>query len=291
MDGQDPESEAHGNSEFTRELDLVSELFHRINRVLPATQQLLTIAPEMMARDAIALMRNHSYSQLPVVAGGEVLGVFSFRSFAVKAAALELQDIIQHKCAPTDLCVDECLEKFDYARVTAEMREVFDAMERDNGILIGSPESLQGILTPMDFLRYFYGVASPFVMLSEIELALRALIRVAVDDREIAELAERSLAKMYEPDRIPRTLGQMTFDNYRAIITHGDNWPKFEPVLGANRSRTGAKLKQIGEIRNDLFHFKRPMTADDHEVLNSYRDWLLLKAKLANSQKKQTGAA
>jgi hypothetical protein len=50
------------------------------------------------------------------------------------------------------------------------MSRVFDAMDRDNGVLIGTPERLIGVFTPMDCLRYLYSLASPFVMVSEIEL-------------------------------------------------------------------------------------------------------------------------
>jgi len=270
----------------SRGLDLVSELFHRINRIIPANQQLLTISPESTVRDAIALLRYHSYSQVPVIAGGEVLGVFSYRSFAQKAATSTWQEVSQQKCAPGDLAVEECLERFEFARVTEEMRQVFDAMDRDNGVLIGSPEKLQGILTPMDFLRYLYKVASPFVLVSEIELTLRALIRLAVCQEELVECAIRSLAQLYGPEKVPRTLEGMTLDNYGALISHGENWPKFEPFLGGNRTRTAAKLKQICGLRNDLFHFKREITLQDHETLSDHRNWLLLKAKQADVRRK-----
>jgi CBS domain-containing protein len=149
------------------ELDLVSELFHRINRIIPENQRLLTITPQTTARETLTLLQKHGFSQVPVVDGGEVLGVFSYRSFSKKAGVAQLDDWKQQKCAPGDLSVDEFLEQFEFARVTDEMRRVFDAMDRDNGVLIGSPEQLQGILTPMDFLRYLYKIASPFVMLSE----------------------------------------------------------------------------------------------------------------------------
>jgi predicted transcriptional regulator len=157
-----------------KELNLASELFHRINRIIPQDQSILTIAPNCRVRDAVALMRKYGYSQVPVVESGEVLGVFSFRSFAQEAASATLEEWTKQKCAPGDLTVDAFLEQFEFARVTEEMNHAFDAMDRDNGILIGTPENLVGILTPIDFLRYLYKVASPFVMIAEIELALRA---------------------------------------------------------------------------------------------------------------------
>ena len=155
-------------------------------------------------------------------------------------------------------------------------------MERDNGVLVGGPERLLGILTPMDVLRYLYNVASPFVMVSEIELTLRALIRVVLSPEEIIVCAIRSLAQHYgSEEKVPRTLEAMTFDNYRLIVGRDETWPKFSPLLGANKNRVKAKLQQIGELRNDLFHFKREISLEDHETLSEHRNWLLLTAQKA----------
>jgi predicted transcriptional regulator len=275
------------NSPVARELDLASELFHRINRIIPEDQVVLTVPPNRRVRDAVALMREHGYSQVPVVENDEVLGVFSFRSFAKGAANATLEEWTKQKTAPGDLPVDEFLEQFAFARVTEEINSVFDAMDRDNGILIGMPERLVGILTPMDFLRYLYQVASPFVMVSEIELALRALIERALSREKIITAARRCLSSAYGgEDKVPSSLEDMTFDNYQSLISHGENWKEFEPVFGGNRTRTSGKLKEIGGIRNDLFHFKREITMLDHETLAGHRDWLLNKIKQVEAHRK-----
>jgi predicted transcriptional regulator len=275
-------------SSVAKELDLASELFHRVNRVIPQNQSLLTIPPNSRVRDAVAMMRKHGYSQVPVVENGEVLGVFSFRSFAQGAASTTLEEWTRQKCAPGDLTVDEFLEQFEFARVTEEMSRVFDAMDQDNGVLIGTPERLLGILTPMDFLRYLYQVASPFVMVSEIELALRALIRIALSEEQICIAAKRSLASAYgSEDKVPIALEEMTFENYRSLVSHGENWGGLEFVFGGIRTRTSAKLKEVGAIRNDLFHFRREITVWDHETLAGHRNWLLNKIKQAEAQRKK----
>jgi predicted transcriptional regulator len=272
------------HSSAVRELDLASELFHRINRIIPQDQVLLTVPPKCNVREAIGLMQEHGYSQLPVVDKGEVLGVFSFRSFAKEAARATVDDWIKEKCAPGDLTVDEFLEEFEFARVMEEMSRVFDAMDRDNGVLIGTPERLIAVLTPMDFLRYLYQVASPFVMVSEIELALRALIHFALSDQQIVTAAKKCLSGAYgNENQIPTTLEEMTFDNYQSLISFGDNWKQFEPVLGGTRTRASGKLKEIGTIRNDLFHFKREITMQEHQMLAGHRNWLLNKIKQAEA--------
>ena len=274
-------------SAAARELDLASELFHRINRIIPQNQVLLTVLPSCRARDAVALMQQHGYSQVPVVDNGEVFGVFSFRSFARHAAGASLDEWTRQKCAPGDLRVDDCLEQFQFARVTEEMDSVFYAMDRDSGVLVGTPERLVGVLTPMDFLRYLHQVASPFVMVSEIELALRALIRIAMSEEEIVVAAKRCLTGAYgAQDSLPTALEDMSFDNYQSLISHGETWTHFEPVLGGTRTRASGKLKEINAIRNDIFHFKREITLQDHQTLADHRNWLLNKIKQAEGQRK-----
>jgi hypothetical protein len=50
-----------------KDLDLASELFHRINRIIPQDQVVLTVPPNRLVRDAVALMSKKGYSQVPVV--------------------------------------------------------------------------------------------------------------------------------------------------------------------------------------------------------------------------------
>jgi len=272
-------------SALSRELDLVSELFHRINRIIPESQQVISFPPTLKARDAIELLLEHGYSQAPVIEAGEVLGVFSYRSFALKAAAPNV-DHVTKQGAPGDFAVVEYLEQFDFARVTEELSRVFSAMERDNGILVGTPEKLVGILTPMDFLNYLYKIASPFVMISEIELTLRALVRLCVDDDELEAMAIGSLSQLYGPGRVPKRLEDMSFNDQRMLIVNGDNWEKFSRVFGANRALVSGKLNQVSDLRNTVFHFKRETTLRDHEALSELRGWLLVKTKRAELQRK-----
>jgi predicted transcriptional regulator len=263
------------------ESDLVSELFHQINRIIPIEQTVLKVSPDCLVRDAIGLMLKHGFTQLPVVSNNEVLGVFTYRAFAKEAASLDLDEMKQQRCAPGDLHVDEFLEQFSFARVTEEIVSVFESLDRDDAILVSTPTNLIGVLTPMDFLKYLYRVASPFVLISEIELSLRTLIRHALKDESMLEAAaKRSLLSIYKTEeRIPKSLEEMTFDNYQVMVSHGENWELFEVVLGNSRNRVCAKLTEIRNLRNDIFHFKREITMADHQTLAAHRDWLLSKVK------------
>lgn len=272
------------SSEDQEDIDLVSELFHRINRVIPEDQEVIHITPSFRARDAIKLMAENSLSQLPVIKDGRVLGVFSYRSFSKGTATATLDEIKNDILAPGDLTVDELMETWDFASVTDEWRRVFDRLDSTDGVLIGSEDQLVAILSPMDLLRYLDKLASPFVMMSEIELSLRALIRICLDETDFSTIAKRSLAHAYaDKEKIPKNLEEMTFENYRSIISHRKNWSSFEGLLGNSRARASGKLKQISKIRNDLFHFRREISVQEHEMLSNHRNWLLSKTQQAKT--------
>lgn len=261
------------------DIDLASQLFHRVNRVLPEDQALVTVPPETTAREAIVIMTDHGFSQLPVVAAGRVIGVFSLRSYATETAQMSLVELNRQRIAPGDLRVDECLEQMQFARVADEIDDLFGAMDRDNGLIVGTHDNPLGILTPMDFLRYLHGVSAPFLYLSEIELALRAIIRGATTDEVLAEIANATLAQHYAPDSPPMALEEMTFDNYVSILGYAAAWGRFEGVVGPSRPRLAGKLRYIRDLRNVVFHFKRTLTLEEIQNLRAYRRWFLAKVE------------
>jgi len=50
------------------------------------------------------------------------------------------------------------------------------------------------------------------------------------------------------------------------------------PFSGA-RDRTRARLKRVGELRNDVFHFRREITIQDHQELSETRAWILMRSE------------
>ena len=52
----------------------------------------------------------------------------------------------------------------------------------------------------------------------------------------------------------------MTFNDYVQIIGDGRSWDHFQKFMGGNRVRTRAKLEQLRDLRNVVFHFKREIT-------------------------------
>src|SRR6266536_2430217 len=169
----------------------LADLFHRVNSVIPEAQELVTVAPSTTAGEALALLAQHRFSQVPVVRGGEVLGSFSYRSFA--RGAVELHPQVHG--ALEEVPAEEFMEALDIAHATEELASIFDALDRDDAVLVGAPNDLQAVVTPMDALRYLYRLTEPYVQLGEIERSLRMVVDASVADGPLAECARRALQR------------------------------------------------------------------------------------------------
>ncbi len=266
----------------------VADIFHRINRILPADQDVVTVAPDTPVRRALETMQKRAFSQLPVSEGPEVVGVFSYRSLAARLGSIDAK-----KHNPLDVYVEETMDIADptwFVHVNSELSHVLDALERRDAVLVGEPRRLQGIVTTMDVLRYLDLVSGRFVMLGEIEMSIRALLRSAMSEEDIASAAELVL-QHYEAEKRPKCLEEMTFSDYVQVIGDGRLWDKCRHAFGGDRDRTRVKLKAIADIRNDVFHFRREMNSDDDRRLRDGRDWLLMRARVLDARAANGGGS
>lgn len=88
----------------------------------------------------------------------------------------------------------------------------------------------------------------------------------------------------------------MTFNDYIQIIGDGRNWPHFEVVFGTGaadwqRKRTAERLKEVRDLRNDVFHFKRRLLPEDIDTLQTQRRWLQMKVTAFEAKRQEEGAA
>jgi CBS domain-containing protein len=255
-------------------------VFHLVNSLLPDQQNVVSISPGTPVREALKLMRKYEFSQLPVMEGDLVVGVFSYRSFAARAAELGRLDVER-------LEVDDFLEDFEFIRVTSELEVMFQFLDRDGAVLVGDPDRLVSVATATDLIKYLYGVAHPFVLVQEIELVLRALVHTSVSEEELARCIRRAIAGKYPgaEDRIPRRLVDLTLSDLVQTVIYGTNYTdEFARFLGRNRDSARGYLSPIPELRNVIVHFRRAITGADLETLANTRTWLLRKARAVEAR-------
>jgi predicted transcriptional regulator len=254
------------------------QMFHRVSSLLSPDEPLV-VNPECSVSDALKLMKLHDFSQIPVVSGVEVLGLFSHRSLSEKLVGGPR--LLTKVNDPESLVVDDFLEQPVYVRASDAIDSLFEPLEDADVVLVGDPDRLLGIVTSSDVISYLYRVASPYMLLKEIEEGLRALIDSAVTPDQLAECARNSLASLYRgrEEQLPTKLKDMTFDEQISIIVANKNWPLFSDVMGTSRNMFNYELRPVGSIRNDAFHFKKELSEEDLEKLASARSWILRKLR------------
>jgi CBS domain-containing protein len=168
----------------------LTEVFHRINKLIPESQDLEIISPKTIVADALIIMEKNRFSQLPVVAGEEVLGIFSYRSFARKAIDFGNGD---GKINLSNMTVDEFIEEVNFVHIKEDLDQTFEPFGKKDVVLVGDPEHLEGILSPLDLASYLYKIALPFLLLAEIELVLRRLVNSCLNPAELQESANNIL--------------------------------------------------------------------------------------------------
>src|SRR5476649_1261831 len=113
----------------------VTGLFHRLNSVLPIDQEIISVLPETPVQEALDLLGKHGFSQLPVMVNSQVLGLFSYRSFS--QAVIKLSgDAKNQKFNPKEMFVEDCIDPPTYARVSDEFRAWFDAIDKQDAVLV-----------------------------------------------------------------------------------------------------------------------------------------------------------
>jgi CBS domain-containing protein len=247
-------------------------LFHTILKALPEEQELIVLEPDVSVREALALLDKYNVSQIPIVKGKDTLGVFSYRSFAKRLAGV--LPIAQQ--ATLDVPVEEFIEQLRYASIKTRMAEWIGELDLMDAVLVGSEDKLHGVLTTIDALKYFYEIASPYVLIKEIELGLRQLIQHTVNESDLSICMELSLGKYYsENDKpIPKELKELTFYDYVMMLRFGKTYSYFKKALGGTEKLTYARLKPLPEIRNNIFHFRGDPSIEEYQILRDTRDWL-----------------
>ena len=65
------------NVQILIELIRLTDEFHTVNHLIPDGQDILSVTTDMLVTEALDIMREKHFSQLPVVSGVNVIGVFS----------------------------------------------------------------------------------------------------------------------------------------------------------------------------------------------------------------------
>lgn len=211
----------------------------RLSKLEAANRAPVYVKPDASLAEAVTKMLKNDYSQLPVMQNErEVKGAITWRSIASR------QSLGQHGTTAKDF--------MDQVDVLDSDASLFDAIriiiDRQYVLVRGSDKRISGIVTSSDLAGQFQLLTEPFLLLAEIENAIRR----AIASRFTAE--QLSAAK--DPADVTRkvnTVHDMTFGEYVRLLENPGNWHCFAPTL--DRNEFVGTLRRIGTTRNDIMHF------------------------------------
>lgn len=232
---------------------------YRLRRLEDLTQELVTVKPNDDISQAVTIMLQRDYSQLPVMTNNrDVKGVISWRSiglrFALGGAPKEVREAIE-----TDVAIlDDDIPLFSaIPRVVAK-----------DYALVKRADGTHWILTTSDLSVRFKELTEPFLLLSEIENQLRILLEGRVSASTLKEAVDPG-----DGDRSVDSAADLTLGEVIRVLEQPYVWQKLAP--GLDRVVVINQLQKIRAIRNDVMHFDpEGVGPTDLEALHSFARFL-----------------
>ena len=224
----------------------VVEPAHRISRLQAANRPPTMVSRDDSIQHAITVMLQNEFSQIPVKrATNQLAGMISWRSIGKK---LHFDDGCQ--------TVGECMEKHHEVRDSASLFDVIPIVTRYDCVIVkNGTGKITGLVTNADISREFRNLTEPFLLLGEIENALRRLIDQRFPQNQLESARDPNL-----PARAIESASDLTFGEYLRLMENPDNWSRMG--LPLERREVVRQLEEIREIRNDVMHFD-PDPLDD----------------------------
>jgi CBS domain-containing protein len=248
--------------------------FFRVSQLVPDDQDVVTIAVGAKVGNALDLMRERGFDQLPVTTvGGRVVGAFTYRSFAHGVRFIRKQD------DPLAAPVDDLVEDLQFVRPSQDVSDILGFLDADNVVLVGDEDRLLAIVTCADVSRFLWERTRPFVLLRDIELGVRDLMRSSCTAQRIAGLISAGLPA--ESVRNGLRLEDLRLSELLSVLLQPESFGKFFQVgFGASRELVRATLTPVVEIRNKEFHFRDEVSGDEVQALVNVATWLRRKVMI-----------
>jgi CBS domain-containing protein len=272
-----------------------------------------TVTAETSVTEAVQLMLDHDFSQLPVVdAENRALGLLSMDSLTRASRYFDLPI--------SALRVSHAFDEHPSTyRLDDDLSDLLDDLGSRFAVLILDGHGvLKGILTTYDAMAYFRRHTEDIVWAKDAEVNLKEILRTSFlsEDGELNAdavasaidaitpsqkallknfkqairalvshvglgdqvfdpgLIEQAFSEHLEDKAKPRQFDQLDLNGYIEMFLHRDRWSTFSRFVGLDPGPIRKLLGDLRSTRNDLAHFRWPITSQKREQLRFACDWL-----------------
>lgn len=240
-----------------------------IKKIIEGRDSPLCIEEQRTVREAMVLMMENDFSQLPIIdEAGKLVGVISEQG--VNQTCLHLGPRVQ----VFDLAVSHCCDSPTTLTPEADLIQALDLIQNSAAIVVVEEAKPIAIVTSYDLIQFFRDNSEGMIIIEDIEVTLRQLI-----DSKLPSHADRSTAienafgyRKRKGQSLP-DYSRLSFGEYIELICDKKNWKHFSIRL-QSRGAFKQYMEQVREIRNQMAHFRGRPDAFQEGVLRRARNWL-----------------
>ena len=254
-----------------------------IRQLIEGHDDLVSIPKHAKVREALVLMMEHDYSQLPVTnEDGNLVGIIS------EASIVNTYFHIDPVLSLLDLTVDHCSASSRTISPDSDIFEALNLLENAYAVVVVENQKPVGILTDYDTTHFFRDLSEGLIIVEDIEVTLRQYIESVFSDNHKMDAALMRAFKenKKDPSRPAREYEALTFAEHIQLIVTEHNWEKFADYF-APKELFSKLMAQVGDIRNQLAHFRGRLEPIQLNALVRGRDWLAARPKPATLLKER----
>jgi CBS domain-containing protein len=241
-----------------------------VSELLQNKDPILSIKRDTKVRDALSLMVKNDFSQLPIVdENSDLVGIITEQS--IISTYFHTTGMV----SILDLDVGHCQTKPDIVDKDADIFEVFDLLENTYAIVIVDQDKPIGILTAYDTTHFLRDLSEGLILVEDIEVTLRHYIEALYPNENSLDAALMHAFRAHRQDttRPAKEYAELSFGDHIQLITTEKNWGKFSKYFEPKEMFLQL-MNQVGQIRNQLAHFRGRIEPIQYDALLRARDWL-----------------
>lgn len=202
-----------------------------------ALSDVVSVPPTATFEQAITVMVLNGYSQLAVLAGSHSL-----------RGAVTWQSIAHARHANPNASFADAIVPAREARYDQELIEILPDLETSDFVFVRDEKNaVAGIVTTADVVGVYRELATPFLLIGELDQILRQLIARIFTIEEVISLCD--------PDglRPIRAFDDLEMGDYQRVLENRERWQKLGWPL--DRVTFIKRLDELRIIRNNVMHF------------------------------------
>jgi CBS domain-containing protein len=240
-------------------------------RDLIRKQELAVVPSAATVREAVKLMFERDFSQVPVIdERGDLAGIFTEQVFTralyLNAAA---SGFLESSVREWMVTMTERVHLGD------SIYDIMPKLARTYAAIVIQNDKPLGIVTDYDIAAFLAQWSEGIALVEDIETRLRAfIVRVFPTENAMEAALYHTFNKHLKPeDKRFRTYGKLSMWEHVLLIETDANWPHFEPYFKP-KATFHHILEPVDDIRNQIAHFRGDLTPAQLKTLQAAASWL-----------------